>query len=245
MIFVVSGEGPSDIGICSNGRSECCGADFKPGSMAIIVDRIVEHIWGHSPLGCYAMEFISESALAPIDFPRSLISFGKKSRPETASHTRHAQQLAAVAKRFAATGVPVAAVLFRDSDGSRSTELGLFEAKWEAIDRGFVSAEFEYGVPMVPKPKSEAWLLCALKTEPYQHCANLEDDLSGNDHSPNPAKLQLALRLAEAGKTIDDLPDMVVDGTISPFRIDMPSFNRFRERLEEVTHRMIGHPSQP
>lgn len=28
---------------------------------------------------------------------------------------------------------------------------------------------------MVPRPKSEAWLLCALKPNPYQHCAALEE----------------------------------------------------------------------
>ncbi len=242
MIFVVSGEGPSDIGACGNSRSECSGADFKPGAMAVIIDKIVEQASGLSPLNCSAMEFISESALASVEFPRTLIAMGKKSRPETASHTRHAQQLAAVAKRFEAPGVPVAAVLFRDADGTRSTERGLYEAKCEAIDRGFISANFENGIAMVPKPKSEAWLLCALKPEPYQHCASLENDLSGNDHSPNPAKQQLTERLTLLHKEFNDLPDLVTDGTISPFRIDMPSFECFRRRLVEVTNRMLGRP---
>ena len=210
--------------------------------MAVIIDRIIENIAGYSLLGSSAMEFITESSLCSVEFPRSLIGLGKKSRVGTAGFTRHAQQLAAVAKRFETPGNPVAAVLFRDADGTRSTEWRLFEAKWDAIERGFISAGFENGVPMVPKPKSEAWLLCALKAEPYQNCMNLEETLSGNDDSPNPAKAQLDEILDQLGKEIDDLPDMVADGTISPFKIDMPSFNRFRARLEEVTHHMLGHP---
>lgn len=243
MIFVVSGEGPSDIGQCNNQRGECAGADFTPGPMAVIVDRIVEQTANYSPLASSAIEFISESALVSVEFPRSLISIGKKSKAGTAGFTRHAQQLAAVARRFEESGSPVAAVLFRDADGTRSTERGMFEAKWDAIERGFVAAGFENGVPMVPKPKSEAWLLCALKAEPYQHCANLEDTLSGNDDSPSPAKAQLEERLGTLGKEVNDLAGMVADGTISPFKIEMPSYRRFRTRLEEVTRRMFGLPA--
>jgi len=43
------------------------------------------------------------------------------------------------------------------------------------------------GVAMIPKPKSEAWLLCALKNKPYESCEKLEDR-SGNDDSPNSLK---------------------------------------------------------
>ncbi len=57
--------------------------------------------------------------------------------------------------------MPVIAVLFRDSDGTASSGRGLWEDKRKSIEDGFGEAGFDYGVPMIPKPKSEAWLLCA------------------------------------------------------------------------------------
>jgi hypothetical protein len=39
---------------------------------------------------------------------------------------------------------------------------------------------------MLPKPKSEAWLLCAGQTVQHSHAAL--EDISGNDDSPNSAK---------------------------------------------------------
>ena len=103
---------------------------------------------------------------------------------------------------------------------------------------GFRSVDCELGVPMVPKPKSEAWLLCALKRSPYQGCADLED-LSGNDDSPrSPKKL-----LAEAvGSSVVPVPaeeqvDWVRTGRVDPFRIQMPSFDQFKTDLLEAVSR--------
>ncbi len=242
MIFVVSGEGPSDIGVCRNGHGECSGNDLKPGPMAAVVDKLVEPIAGFAPLASGAVEFVSEGRRLELtkELPNSFL-VGKKRDFQSGYYFKEARALASLAKRKSATDrCPVAVVLFRDADGTRSSERGLADLKSKSIEDGFRAEGFDLGVPMVPKPKSEAWLLCALKTEPYQHCANLEDALSGNDNSPSPAKVQLAERIGALGRGIDDLADMIADGTISPSRIDMPSFNRFRTRLEEVTNRMLG-----
>jgi hypothetical protein len=248
MILVVSGEGPSDIGRCENGHGECSGKEFVAGPMAIIIDKLVEPIANYSLLRAGAIEFISESCLAghakKLPKRKLAISIGKRRKFETAYHFKNARALAFEAKKRAAkVHCPVGAVLFRDADGTRSTEKGLFEAKWNSMVAGFEAEDFDHGIPMVPKPKSEAWLLCALKAQPYQHCAGLENSLSGNDNNPNPAKQQLANVLIQKGKTVGDLADMVEDETISTSRIDMPSFNRFRRRLEDVTRRMLGRPA--
>jgi hypothetical protein len=210
--------------------------------MARIIERLVEPIAGFSPIECHNLEFVSKKALCEIEVPKTIIATGKKAGYETAFFTRNAQQLAALAKQRGAAGGPVAAVLFRDTDGTRATERGLFEDKWRSIVRGFASAGFENGVPMVPKPKSEAWLLCALKSNPYQHCSGLEDSLSGNDNVPDSAKQQLDRQLGFSGRTVADLADMIRTGAIAPERIAMPSFDRFRGRLEEVTRRMLRQP---
>jgi len=189
------------------------------------------------------MEFAAKERLHDVDLPRSFL-VGKRREYETGLHFKNARSLARLAKEKQAADpqYPVAAVLFHDADGTRSTERGLFEAKWKSISDGFKAEQFDRGIPMVPKPKSEAWLLCALKSQPYQRCETLEDSLSGNDHSPNPAKDQLEVLLSEQNRSVADLPEMVAQGVIDPGRIDMPSFNRFRARLEEVTRQMIRRP---
>lgn len=95
-----------------------------------------------------------------------------------------AQQIEAV------EGDCAVAVFFRDSDGTRSIPDGAWAEKWVSIEQGFVRARFERGVPMLPKPTSEAWLLCAAKAAPYQNCMALED-LPGNQESERHPKKEL------------------------------------------------------
>ena len=97
---------------------------------------------------------------------------------------------------------------------------------------GFDEEGFDRGVPMIPKPKSEAWIICAVKSNPYQACGVLEER-SGNDNSPNSLKAELELVLGEPATRVK-LNSMVSSRRIDIDRIDMPSFNKFRHRLEEV-----------
>ena len=88
---------------------------------------------------------------------------------------------------------------------------------------------------MIPKPKSEAWPICAFKEQPYQNCSILEDR-SGNDHSPNSLKDELDTILGEqANRQL--LCDAFNNRNVRFDRIAMPSFRAFLERLEEV---MVG-----
>ena len=85
---------------------------------------------------------------------------------------------------------------------------------------------------MLPEPRSEAWLLCALKkSQPYQHCDGFEAE-SGNDDAPNSLKRQLEGVL---GKTLSAgmLSYLVCSGKVDANQIDMPSFNEFRKRLKK------------
>ena len=245
MILLVSGEGPTDIGRCNNGQGQCVGNDFRAGPMAVIIDKLFFPLANYSLLDSDAMEFVSEHALSvqSRQLPMTL-SAGKKRDYETGFFFKNARalaQLATARKTTLPPDTPVGAVLFRDADGTCSTEHGLWEKKVESMESGFKAEAFELGVPMVPKPKSEAWILCALKEDPYRSCVGLETSLSGNDNAANSAKKQLEERLQALGKTIHDLADMVTNGPISPDSIDMPSFNCFRDRLKSVTHAMLGH----
>lgn len=159
---------------------------------------------------------------------------GIKTPKETAYFYKNARALARCAKeKEQEKKEQIIAVLFRDSDGSVSAGRGAWNDKWMSIMRGFNDEQYDLGVPMLPKPKSEAWLLCALKKVPYQNCAVLENR-SGSDNSPNALKKELAQLFQGERPSREDLCNMVDNGSIDPVRIDMPSFNRFKNRLLEV-----------
>ncbi len=98
--------------------------------------------------------------------------------------------------------------------------------------QGFSDEGFEQGVPMIPKPKSEAWIICSVKNNPYQGCRTLEDR-SGNDKSPNSLKGELA-EILDGLPSREQLCEMVSNGTIDSNRIDMPSFLAFKEALLDL-----------
>ncbi len=248
MILLVSGEGSSDIGTSEYGADQDAGAAFRPGPMAVMIDKLFDLTAQFSLLDSGAMEFVSKHDLCALSKRLPMALAGRKRGYEMAVFFKNARALARLAKEKARSlppATPVGAVLFHDADGTRSTERGLAETKRESISTGFAAEDFANGVPMVPKPKSEAWLLCALKPHPYQSCAGLETSLSGNDNAPHSAKDQLTAVLTARGKTVGDLADMVRDGTVSPSRIDMPSFNQFRDRLATVVCQMLGRPVPP
>jgi hypothetical protein len=222
---------------------ECEGKDFRAGPMALMIDRLVEPIWGYSPLGAMAFIYASEGLL---DFRsrqlRGVALPGLKRAKETGYFFKNARALAQMAKERTTQESPVGAVLFRDSDGTRSASNSLWQEKWGSIANGFEAENFPHGVPMVPKPKSEAWLLCAMQQNQYNNCARFED-ISGNDASPNSAKRQLDEALAAINKQYVDVCDLIQDGTIQAARIAMPSYDHFRERLEQVADEMMGRPA--
>lgn len=242
MILLVSGEGPSDIGTCTDGGGECEGAAFKAGPMTLLIDQIVEPIWNYSPSSISSFVFVPEGALAQHSKQiRSMVLPGLKRARETGYFFKNARALAKIALGRTIENCPVGAVLFRDSDGTRSAGNNLWQDKWDSIMNGFNAEGFTLGVPMLPKPKSEVWLLCALQENPYTNCARFEE-ISGNDASPNSAKMQLEVVLRELNKSYTDAWELISNRAIDSTRIKMPSFSAFRLRMEEVARTMAGLP---
>jgi hypothetical protein len=246
MILIVSGEGPTDIGTCTNAQGRCNGADFKPGPMGVMVDKIAEDELGYSLADSSALEFVSEGSLSALmKSQRRILVAGGRRGFETGFFFKGARALARLAKEATEEDeTPRGVVFFRDADGTRSSERGLYEARVKSMRDGFEIEGFDLGVPMVPKPKSEAWLICALKSNAYQNCAALEESLSGNDNAPEPAKEQLEALLTERGKSVADLADLVGEGVVDALRTEMkemPSFSDFDQRLREVLKAMQRH----
>lgn len=242
MIILCSGEGISDLGICDNEIGNCDGANFRFGPITLVVDSIVSTCLGYSPREVHpeSYRYYSESALAERAEARKRerrgFSFaGKKRGIETGFFYINAWMLGEIAKELEADeNDSVAAFLFRDSDGTNSSPRDLWSTKTSSIEEGFIRAEFHRGVPIVPRPKSESWFLCAAKENPYQHCAALEE-LPGNDNSPKSAKRALADALG-ADATADELVNWLTTNELDQEALaaQMPSFSAFLERARSV-----------
>lgn len=241
MIFLLTGEGPTDIGTCVSGATVCEAPDFAPGPMALFINKIVETHLNYSIIDYNAVRFISESQLAAsateLKSAKKMRLPGAKTHKETRYFFNTARLLAKLAKQLETRGSDdVVAVLFRDSDGTASAGRGVWTEKRQSIIDGFMEENFERGVPMIPKPKSEAWLICALKKQPYLNCSPLEDR-SGNDNSPNSLKNELD-EILEEPVTRELLVRVFEEQKVSAEKIDMPSFKVFVTALQSA----IGVP---
>ena len=96
------------------------------------------------------------------------------------------------------------------------------------------------GVPMLPKPKSEAWLLCAVANG-YQHCQALEG-LPGNDDSPYSAKKQLQAALGGDASTEAQLNWLQAHGfDHEAVAANMPSYQQFKTSLAAAIGEVRSH----
>lgn len=233
MHLILSGEGNTDIGRISFKTNE-----FEPAPMYFIIDKILEKklyysIYETTP---ESITFIPKSEL--IKKCKSFKTLaGKKKGKETGLFFKNAMGLAKIAKeKIEEKGLDeksVVTILFRDSDGTSSSESGLWEKKLESIENGYAFEKLQNGIAMVPKPKSEAWLLCPLRKKPYQNCEDLENR-SGNDDSPNNLKAELEEILSSKDLNYYNLNELIKDEKIDLEEIKMDSFIDFKEKLEKV-----------
>jgi len=248
MFFLFSGEGPTDCGQCQLGADQCDGAEYEHGPMTLLADRIIESRLGYSPLNIGMCGYVSERGLSTAAESlkgnrKSLRLRGKKRAVETVYFYRNAQALASCAAHTAVDrdDEDVVAILFRDSDGTASAGRGLWRQKVQSMLDGFAADGFDRGVPMVPKPKSEAWLLCGLRQSTAAEAVKLESR-SGNDRSPKALKKELS-KLLDGATSRTEIIQLVEDGKITPDLIDnMPSFHAFRKYLESALN--LNLPSE-
>lgn len=224
MIVLLSGEGPSDLGTAE-----------KHGPLFHIINNVLEFEWGFEPEYQYISEAKLKNESKKLDNrERRHLSRGKKMYVETKRFYKAAFVIAMEAEKLSSEKrCVVVSVLFRDSDGTNSSQRDLWERQRASMMNGFLHAEYKYGVPMIPRPKSEAWLLCCFQKNKFQNCDRFED-FSGNDGSPNSAKAQLA---ASLGVEINDIYDKKINpiaDSIPWNNVNMSSFNSFMERLKEI-----------
>ena len=187
MFLLLSGEGASDIGTQTD----------EIGPMTKFVDNWIERRINYSFVESGHYTIISETQIGIVaKAMKSRSSKGKKQLSETRYFYKNARALAQIAKlESSRRGVQVIPILFRDAD--KPSHNGEWANKRQSMLDGFEIEEVINGVPMIPKPTSEAWVLCALR-ENYQNCEKLENEKSSPD-SKNPLKDQLEQHLGEQG----------------------------------------------
>ena len=253
MIVVLSGEGPTDLGSCTFGLGQCRIPEFELGPMTQLADLIITEAMGYSLLESSPQSYfyISEKRLEELEEERKrgrrhVLLPGKKSDQETGYFYINAWVLGEAALQLGRdeNDNDLIAILFRDTDGTRSTTKGLWDSKWTSMVNGFQrSGLHERGVPMLPKPKSEAWLLCAMKDQPYQHCRQLEE-LSGNDKAPDSAKRLLEETFGappSRASLVDWMRENKYDWLTAAEQ--MQSLGRFVDRLRSALQSVL-HPSR-
>jgi hypothetical protein len=166
MLFLLNGEGPTDLGECVMGLDTCEGEDFQPGPIALIVAALAESVLGFDPLEIGHFRLVTKASLkAAYDElePRRLRLPGRNRPLETGYFSNSARALAVIARRWAEErNDAVIAILFRDSDTSRCEGQHEWQKKWDSINDGFEVEQYQTGVAVLPRPTSEAWLLCLL-----------------------------------------------------------------------------------
>lgn len=249
----LTGEGASDLGQCHqynlhDGKA-CDSAGFNLGPMTELLVKQLRLVNDDKRTWIADMlESIDTHAINFIYFSRGALSAFAKgtalknyNRPSArtpkglAADAMHSYALGVIAKQNEAC----LAVIFHDVDGTRS-ERSLNARRYDelrqAFHAGFEAAEYNHGVAMVPKPKSEAWLICAV--DGYVNGAVLEESLSGNDRSPqNAAKVVLVEKIGEEATTEKQAEIVIHQVDANSLRC-MPSYNDF---ADDLTRAVLAH----
>jgi hypothetical protein len=232
MMLVLSGEGPTDLGRCRTPAGNCSGGEFEPGPLCVIVDKLLEPALGYHPLELPdRVHFIHKTALSHRARAKrhgySLV--GKKRGQETGDFYIAAWMLGEIALEMELANDDLSiAVLHRDSDERADGPNDVWDRKHRSILDGFARASYARGVPLLPKPISESWLLC-LALPGMASCAALEDE-SASERSPRPLKRQLDEALG-GHQDAGELASWIEDAFDADRLSIMPSFAQFRERL--------------
>ena len=119
--------------------------------------------------------------------------------------------------------------------GEGPTDLGAcaktrWQDKWDSICHGFTRGGHSCGVGMLPKPKSEAWLLALVQKLVPAAAAKLEA-LPGNDAAPHSAKVRLVQAMGQAYSAQEWCEWVGQDHIDLSYLEHLPSFVCFYQQL--------------
>lgn len=252
--ILVTGEGPTDIGYSLTGQNISTNvvgskAEFCNGPFYRLLERMLLRFmpnWNSDQFdeaNPISASYVSHGHLSrcskELAKGNKKFRFAGKSMPKGfAGLTKQSTELAKLASELGCE----MAFYFHDTDGNnqnKSSASRLQENMVNAAKQGFRSGGLESCVAMIPKPTSEAWLICSCKANAYDACGNLEVTLSGNDDSPPEQSPKLVLEsIIGAAFTDPILYEKIEELDIE--RMDMPSFNQFRDDMQQAIQNICG-----
>ena len=245
--LLVFGEGPTDMGRSRNAQPYAHGDDLEVGPMLRLAYRLLlRHLpdWNTDLFDIQQEHSIPSILVAAAEMTAQVKRGAKKfpSKKTKSGYLIHSKRAAVLGQLAQQTDSPTTAQLaiyFHDTDGTNSEPHNPQELV-QAVNEGFRASGFaKQGIAMIPKPTSEAWLICSCKPDAYQHCSRLETQLSGNDRSPERAPKQvLGQHLGNTDYHRGDLWQVV--NAINLDRMDMPTFNQLRADLCQGIEQICG-----
>ena len=241
------GEGPTDMGRSRNAQAYVHGDDLEVGPMLRLAHRLLgRHLpdWNTDLFDLQQEHAIPSVLVAKAEMATKTRAgkfklLSKEVKQGYLIHSKRAAVLGELAQQSGSLTEAQLAIYFHDTDGTNRDPHDPHDLV-QAVNEGFRAAGFAgQGVAMVPQPTSEAWLICSCKPDAYQHCAQLETQLSGNDRSPARApKLVLGHHLRNTDYHRGDLLPVV--NAIALDRLDMPTFNQCRNDVKQGIHKLCG-----
>lgn len=241
------GEGPTDMGRSRNAQAYVHGDDLEVGPMLRLAHRLLgRHLpdWNADLFDLQQEHAIPSVLVAKAEMATKTRAgkfklLSKEVKQGYLIHSKRAAVLGELAQQSGSLTEAQLAIYFHDTDGTNRDPHDPHDLV-QAVNEGFRAAGFAgQGVAMVPQPTSEAWLICSCKPDAYQHCAQLETQLSGNDRSPARApKLVLGHHLRNPDYHRGDLLPVV--NAIELDRLDMPTFNQLRDDLKQGIRNLCG-----
>ncbi len=228
MYFLLTGEGNTDIGY----------SDDKPGILLAALSALASEVTDEDFNNCY--HIVSRPDLVALcrdipHTPKSMLSRGaKKKFSGLIAIQRQAQALGKMARETEDTG----AVFFHDCDYTHSQVSDsheYYEELVRTVEAGFYQNDkYRNGVAMIPKPRSESWLLAHYQPNQYRNGAEFEE-LSANDASDKSGKKMLADFFH---CKVNEIYDHINADDINWSKIDCPSFILFKHRFQHVVQRL-------
>jgi len=203
--MILSEKGNSDVGE----RDNRTGA-FIPGPITLLTQKLLHFC--HK----YEVNFHFKPRSELKRYPMTLKGKKRKSKGKATGkgHSDLAYKLGCVAKEENCQ----VAVLMRDASKHK------FQSVYNEIKSGFRSAKFENGIPAVPVPESEAWLICCLDPKESRQIEDSTEDM----------KILLEKKLSEKHQPHNKETWNEIAAQCAAEDIQAPSFQRYRADMEKV-----------
>jgi len=230
MKIAVRGEGPTGIGSLYNGVLE-------KGPMIILIEKLECFRHMLSSIGFedgldrndfLEWIYIHKTEIADAEQSRrSIVLRGKKEHRDSYEDSSvlkgfydNSETFAHIAKNAEAD----LAIFFVDTDKDWC------EDRYHQVKAGLIKHGFEQtGIPMIPVKISESWLMCCLSD--YQNCTNHEQATTDKNSPLYPKNV-----CDRSGHTRHEIAE-----NSDPNRINMTSFNRFRDDFKIAVNSFMGH----